>query len=402
MTDNAKSAAEMAVEIKAAFETKHDAVKAIAEKALAEAEKGTPLSTTAKELADEAILGMNEAKARLDELEQKMARKTTEGNDKPKSPGYQFIESDSYKNLAGSASQRGTASIEVKDITSLSTDADGSAGDMIRGDRLVDITPLPRRRMTVRSLLGSGRTNSNSVEYVRQTGYTNAAAIQAAEGDLKAESTMKFDLFTAPVRTIAHYIKASKQVLDDAPQLQSIIDSDMRYGLEYAEEVQILNGNGTGANINGLINQATAYAAPFDPAGTETGIDLIRLALLQSTLALLPASGIVMSEQDWARIELLKDADGRYLIGNPQGTIGANLWGLPVVATPAIAVDKFLVGAFASAAMVLDREMANVQVSTENEDDFIRNMVTIRAEERLALVVRRPQAFIYGDFGNVA
>ncbi len=402
MTENTKSAAEMAVEIKAAFDTKHDEVKAIAEKALAEAEKGVPLSTTAKELADQAITGMAEAKARLDELEQKMARKTTEGNDKPRSPGYQFIESESFKNLAGSASQRGTASIEIKDITSLSTDADGSAGDMIRGDRLVDITPLPRRRLTVRSLLGSGRTNSNSVEYVRQTGYTNAAAIQAAEGDLKAESTMKFDLFTAPVRTIAHYIKASKQVLDDAPQLQSIIDSDMRYGLEYAEEVQLLNGNGVGANINGLITQATAYAAPFDPAGTETGIDLIRLAMLQSTLALLPASGIVMNESDWARIELLKDADGRYLIGNPQGTIGANLWGLPVVATPAIAIDKFLVGAFQSGAMVLDREMANVQVSTENEDDFIRNMVTIRAEERLALVVRRPQAFIYGDFGNVA
>lgn len=397
-----KTADEMLAEVKSAFDSKHDAVKVIAEKALAEAEEGKSLSSTTKELADEALLGMGEAKARLDEIEQKVAKiGKGEGEVEAKSIGYQFIESESFKALADSPTQKGTAQMQVKAITSLTTDADGSAGDAIARDRLAGTILLPQRRMTVRDLLTPGRTNSNSLEYVKQTGFTNAAAIQALEADLKPQSTMKFDLATATVRTIAHYIKASKQVLDDAPQLQSIIDGQMRYGLAYAEELQLLNGNGVGANINGLITQATAYLAPFDPAGTETGIDLIRLAMLQASIALYPATGIVMNESDWARIELLKDTQGRYLIGNPQGTIGATLWGLPVVASPAIAIDKFLVGAFKGGAQLFDREQANVAVSSENEDDFIRNMVTIRAEERLALAVYLPQAFIYGDFGNV-
>jgi HK97 family phage major capsid protein len=124
--------------------------------------------------------------------------------------------------------------------------------------------------------------------------------------------------------------------------------------------------------------------------------------MLQVALTDLQASGIIMNPIDWDRVERLKDADGRYLIGNPQGTTSPTLWGLPVVATQALAVDKFLVGDFAQGAQVFDRWTARVEVATENEDDFVKNMVTILAEERLALAVYRPQAFVYGDFGNVA
>jgi HK97 family phage major capsid protein len=105
-----------------------------------------------------------------------------------------------------------------------------------------------------------------------------------------------------------------------------------------------------------------------------------------------------MHPTDWATIETLKDADGRYIIGNPQGTTQPTLWGLPVVATQAITVRKFLTGAFKLGAQVFDRWSARVELATENEDDFIKNLVTILAEERLALAVYRPEAFIYGDF----
>jgi HK97 family phage major capsid protein len=162
----------------------------------------------------------------------------------------------------------------------------------------------------------------------------------------------------------------------------------------YVEEAQLLKGSGSGNNLNGIYTQATAYSAPIDPPGTETTIDVIRLMMLQATLALFPPTGIVLHPSDWALIELLKDTLGRYIIGNPQGTIAPTLWGLPVVATQAMTVDTALVGAFKLGAQIFDREDANVVVATENEDDFIRNMVTIRAEERLALAVYRPEAFI--------
>ena len=184
--------------------------------------------------------------------------------------------------------------------------------------------------------------------------------------------------------------------------MASIIDNRLRYGLAYKEEQQLLTGDGTGQNLLGIIPQATAFSAPFDPAGTETVIDSLRLALLQSELAEFASTGIVLNPTDWARIELLKDTTGRYIIGNPQGTLAPTLWGRPVVATQAISVDKFLCGAFQQGAQVFDRWQARVEVATENEDDFVKNMVTILAEERLALAVYRPEAFVYGDFGNVS
>ena len=123
--------------------------------------------------------------------------------------------------------------------------------------------------------------------------------------------------------------------------------------------------------------------------------------MLQATLAEYPATGHVMNPIDWARIELTKDADGRHIIGVPQGVASPTLWGLPVVATQAIAEDKFLTGAFRLGAQLFDRWQARVEIATENEDDFVKNLVTMLCEERLALAVYRPEAFIYGDFGNV-
>lgn len=195
-------------------------------------------------------------------------------------------------------------------------------------------------------------------------------------------------------------MKASRQILDDFSQLRSIIDQRLLYGLAYVEEGQLLNGDGTGQNLHGIIPQATAYAAAFTP-DAPTAIDTLRLAQLQAALAEYPATGHVLHPTDWARIELTKDTTGRYIIGNPQGTIGPTLWGLPVVATQAIAADKFLTGAFRLGAQLFDRWDARVEAGFVN-DDFIKNLVTILAEERLALAVYRPEAFIYGDLGYVA
>ncbi|MCG3782765.1 phage major capsid protein [Delftia acidovorans] len=315
--------------------------------------------------------------------------------------GQQFVNADNVKAFLGQTTPRGRVDIPINAaITSLTTDADGSAGDLVERTRVPGVVALPQRRMTVRDLLTPGTMDGNSLEYVKETGFTNNAA-PVAEGALKPESSIKFDLINTNAKVIAHFVKASRQILSDASQLASIIDGRLRYGLAFKEEGQLLNGDGTGQNLLGIIPQASAFVPPFDPAGTETNIDNIRLAMLQAFLAEYPATGHVMNPIDWARIELLKDTTGRYIIGNPQGSIGATLWNLPVVETQAIPVDKFLTGAFKLGAQVFDRWLARVEVATENGDDFVKNMVTILAEERLALAVYRPEAFIYGDFGNI-
>src|SRR5690606_30767852 len=154
-------------------------------------------------------------------------------------------------------------------------------------------------------------------------------------------------------KVIAHFVKASRQILSDASQLSSLIDQRLRYGLAFKEEQQLLNGDGTGQNLLGIIPQATAYADPLSMS-SPTQIDMIRLAMLQAELAEYLSRGVVMNPTDWAFIELMKDSTGRYIIGNPQGTVGATLWNRPVVTTQAIAVDKFLTGAFKMGAQVFD------------------------------------------------
>lgn len=401
MTTENKSVAEMAAEQKALVETKFDEVKAIAENALGKTQAGEALTKAAKELADQALAGFNEAKTRLDEIEQKMARKGDERTER-KSFGQLATDGneDAIKELS---SRRGRVSIDVKAIiSSLTTDADGSAGDLIVPQRLGMVAPVVRR-MTVRDLLTPGRTSSNALQYPRETGFTNSAAtVTETAGTAKAQSEIKFDIETSSVTTIAHWMLATKQILDDVPMLQSYIDGRLRYGLMYAEEGQLLNGGGTGTDLEGIYTAATAYSAPISPseAGNLTKIDVLRLAMLQATLAELPSTGMVMHPSDWADIELTKTSDGAYLFANPQGTVQPRLWGLPIVTTQAMTIDKFLVGAFQLGAQIFDREDANVEISTEDSDNFRKNLVTIRAEERLALAIYRPEAFIKGDFSD--
>ncbi|PLU10196.1 capsid protein [Sinorhizobium medicae] len=393
-----KTAEQLALEVKAEFDKTMNQVKEIAEKALAEAAKGVGMTDDLKEKADESLLKMNALTEQVADIEQKLARGGGTKTTPEKTIGEQFVEDQGVKDWAQSSPSKGKADVRFKaTITSATTDTAGGAA--FETPRLPGILALPQRRLTVRDLISPGRMDGNALEYVRETGFTNSAA-PVAETAAKPESDLKFDLVTTSAKVIAHWMKASRQILDDFSQLRSIIDQRLLYGLAYVEEGQLLNGDGTGQNLHGIIPQATAYAAAFTP-DAPTAIDTLRLAQLQAALAEYPATGHVMHPTDWARIELEKDTTGRYIIGNPQGMIGPTLWGLPVVATQAIAVDKFLTGAFRLGAQLFDRWDARVEAGFVN-DDFIKNLVTILAEERLALAVYRPEAFIYGDLGYVA
>ena len=378
-----------------------DEVKAIAEEFNGKAAKGEKLSQDAKDAADVAMTKLNELRAQVEELEQKATRKAGADEADHRSLGQQFVESKGFKDLAESPSQRGKADMQLKaTITLATTDTLGAAGDTVQVTRVAGIVAPPERRMTVRDLITPGRMDGNALEYVKETGFVNNAGM-VAEAAAKPQSDLKFDLVSTTAKVVAHYVKASRQILSDSSMLASYIDGRLRYGLALKEEQQLLNGDGTGQNLLGIIPQATAYAAPGGLTSAQA-MDQMRLAMLQAELAEYPATGHVMNPIDWTRIELLKDTTGRYIIGNPQGTTAPRLWNLPVVATQAIAQDKFLTGAFKLGAQLFDRWLARVEVATENEDDFIKNLVTVLAEERLALAVYRPEAFIYGDLGFVA
>lgn len=374
-----------------------------AEEAIKEAQASGKLSTETKNAVDKIATehnALNEAlktiQASVGNLEQHVAQMPLNAaKDVIQSVGQQFVSAEAMKDIR--ASLEGGKRISVPVNAALTTV--DVPGQIVAPQRLPGIDQTPKQRLFIRDLIAPGRTQSNTIYYVKQTGFTNKAAV-VPENTAKPYSDIKFAEETTPVRTIAHMFKASKQILDDFAQLQSTVDAEMRYGLKYVEEQEILFGDGTGAHLKGIIPQATAFNAAF-AVEKETGIDVLRLAMLQAQLARFPASGHVLHFTDWARIELSKDELGRYILANPAQLTTPTLWGLPVVATEAAQfLGKFLTGAFNSGAQLFDREDANVVISSENADDFEKNMISIRCEERLALAVYRPEAFVWGSLSG--
>lgn len=375
------------IEIKKELAKIGDQVKEHGEKALAEAQKGIAMSEGVKQTVDELLVKQGEFQAQLQELEQKAARQG-EAREQLKSMGFQLIDNEEFKkaHAAGSLVKKGSSmSFEVKNITT-------ATSNVVQPDQRPGVNMLPNRRLTIRDLIAPGRTSSNLVNYIKETGFTNNAA-PVAEGAAKPQSELTHSLIGAPVKKLAHYMKASTEILDDFPALQSQIDARLFYGLKLIEENQLLKGSGAGNNLNGIYTQATAYSAPITIA-SPTIIDTLRLMLLQAELAEYPSDGIVLHPSDWAAIELTKDSTGQYIIGNPQGTLSPTLWGRSVVATQAMTQDTALVGAFQLGAQIFDRMDAAITIATENQDDFINNLVTILIEERLALAVYRTEAFV--------
>lgn len=394
---------EILKKVTASIEEATSKFNAKAEDALKEAKKSGALSEETKAAVDKMASEFNalrEAektlKAAVGELEQHVAQMPlANAKQVVETVGHQVISAEALKTFAASIDGGKRVSIPVKAAT-ISTDIPEG---VVEPQRLPGIDTAPKQRLFIRDLIAPGRTSSPAIFWVQQTGFTNNAAV-VPENTQKPYSDIQFATKITPVTTVAHLFKASKQILDDFAQLQSTIDAEMRYGLKFVEEQEILFGDGTGAHLDGIVPQAS----PFNPAfqvEQQNGIDDLRLAMLQAQLARFPASGHVLHFIDWAKIELTKDSLGRYILANPAALTGPTLWGLPVVATEAAQfLGKFLTGAFNAGAQIFDREETNVVISTENADDFEKNMITIRCEERLALAVKRPEAFVFGTFSG--
>lgn len=396
MLASAPVAAALPEAIKAELDKITDKLKAHAETILGDAKA---MSTSAKEKVDELLLAQGELQGRLQSAEQLLATINQSGGDRGRVKSLGEIVTESEQITGFNTGMQGQATVKVGSIHAAIDSGTTSAGDLIVPQRVDGIVATPNQRLFLRDLLTWGRTSSNSIEYVKETGFTNSADVVSENPtNEKPESNLVFDLDSAPVATIAHWIRASKQVLADVGMLQSYINGRLTYGLKLKEELQLLKGSGVGLNIEGIYTQATAYANPGVTVQAETAIDRLRIALLQVVLAEYDADGIVLSPIDWTQIELTKTTDNAYLFATPRGLAAPGLWGRPVVSTQAMDAGDFLVGAFAMGAQGWDREDANITVSNQDRDNFVKNMVTILCEERVGLTVFRPESFVKGDF----
>lgn len=247
---------------------------------------------------------------------------------------------------------------------------------------------------------------TGTITALRMNNYGAAGFV--AEGDTKPETQMFFEERTFQVQLIAHFMETTRQVLDDMPGLRQNIDSDLIYGLLLKEDRSLLYATGAGGQISGLLTDPDRqhYLWSEGPVGSgDTKADAIRRARTRVELADFESTGVVLHPKVWEEIELEKGSDGHYMwvqVGGMNGLdpSGQGIWRMPMVTTRAIAYDTFLTGAFAQAATIYDRMQAKILFADQHGTNFTKNVLTILAEERLGLAVRRPEAFVEGTFDS--
>ena len=309
--------------------------------------------------------------------------------------GEQFVKSDSYKSFMTGAATK--ARFEVKN-TLVGADAN------VAPDRKPGIVPGAFQMLTLESLFPSLPTSSNAIEFTKEASFTNSAA-ETAEAGEKPESALTWELVSMPVSTVAHWIKISRQLAMDNAALAAYVETRMRYGVNRRVETQLAVGNGTAPNISGIFDTGNYTAHGY--ADAALGSTLKKLVLIRKAIGDLMAAGyppdaIILNPADWATIEneLLTVQAGKIPFDYVNGG-QPRLWGLPIVQSVGVTADTFAVGAFRNAGTIHNREGVVVAMSESDDDNFTKNLITLRAERRLALTIEVPAAIRGGDLTPV-
>lgn len=364
----------------AAFATKADEeVKAVGKVAHDTQTAIDALGTKQRELADE-ILQLKQRGALQPETKQ------AEGW------GDQLIKSDAYKHFAAGSTQK--ARYEVKNTL---TGADAN----VAPDRRAGIVPGAFQPLTIESLYRHVPTSSNAIEFTKENVFTNNAA-EAAEGAQKAESSLTWTLVNMPVSTVAHWIKISRQLAMDNAALAAYVDLRMRYGVNRKVETQLVSGNGVAPNLAGFLLAGNYTAHGY--ADANLGAVLKKLVLIRKIIGDMEAAGyapdaIVLNPADWAQVEIdIFTAGTSNVIPFSYDAMGRPvLFGRRVVSSVGVTADTFAVGAFGDHGTIYEREGVVVEMSDSDGDNFTKNLITLRAERRLALTSEVPAAIRGGD-----
>lgn len=362
----------------------------VKESTKASAEDSKKALQTASDLAKD----LEKIANRIVDIEQKTQANVMAGKTAPETLGSMVIKSDEFKAFASGSTQR--MKISANTIIGQEGSPPQNSDTLVAPQRLPGIITSPQRLLRVSDVILRGVTGSNMVEYVREVAFTNNAA-ETAEGATKPESSITYELARAPVQTVAHWLKASKQVLEDNSALESYISTRLAYGVDFRIDKQLLQGDGVGQNLSGLLD--TGNHTVFTPVTGENALDSINRAIYDIYEADGVPTAIIMNPTDWGGIERIKKGTGdvSYVIGNPSGMLGPTLWGLPVVVTNACPAGKFIVGAFDIAAQRWDRSGVTVEMFEQDDTNVQKNLLTIRAEARVALSVYLPGMITAGN-----
>ena len=312
-------------------------------------------------------------------------------------------ENREFKSFLEGNSSKATLNVKATMVTSLN-----ASGNTVPASVLSGFYYDPTRTVRVRDFLPTIPTSSNTVRYVQETSYTNNAAARI-EGSAYGESSFVLNAVDSPVRSIGSYMTLTKEMLNDVPQLSSYISTRLPAKVMNVEDAQLLTGGGTGANLQGLMtagggaafNEAsTGEFYQFFGAGASAytnEFDVLVAAKNQAQILEYSPNVIMVSSSDYNKMFLRKDANANYVIFT-NGVL--TLLGIPIVVSNAVADGKFIIGDFAQGATLAQREGMEISFAEQNEANFIKDLVTVKATERIALPIHNPNAFVWGTFST--
>ena len=353
------------------------------------------------EKANEMVSGMaTQLNERLDAME--VASKKQFNSQKKvtfKSALQEALDNGAVEGIAKGNSR--SASFELKADMTIGADF---TGEVIPADRVPGYKFDPTRPVHVRQLLATGSTQSDVVRYVKESGYSNGAAA-TAEGTTLGQSDFDMTAADANVRKIGTYFRISEEMLADTPQLTSYLSARAPEKLLEVEDTQILSGDGTGANLSGIITDAadfdvSASGAFYQSVESANEFDVIVAALNQLALLNYNADCIMLNPTDFNKILLLKDSTNKYLKDQVYNGLQPSFSGVKVIQNTAIAAGTFLIGNFGVGTQLWVRQGVNVEFFREDGTNVRDGFVTVRVSERVALTNYLPNAFVNGSFAT--
>ena len=336
---------------------------------------------SAEALAAVKALAEQHEKA-MTEIAQKMATATDKADQESKSAGEEFVDSAAYKSFqTGNADK---AKFELKNT--ISSDSNSTFPLQRPGLIQGNFTPV-----TLRSVIPTIRVTGNAVNHLRENAWTNNAR-EVTQAQAKPESSLTFTTKNFVIETVAHWLKITEQLAADAPAVVDYVNRRLRHGLAAKIEAQIVAGDGTSPNLSGLTDSGNYTAYSLAASG-----DNLHDAANKAKYAMWAATGeapdtVVVNPADWGAEERTREgSSGMYLFG------GLTMAGMQVVLSTSVSAGNILVMNVNQGVVIFERQGATVEIGRTGSD-FTSNLLTIRAEERLALAVLRPSLVYYGDF----
>lgn len=302
-----------------------------------------------------------------------------------KTLGELFVGSNAYKGYMANG-QASTSQVEYSVKTLLSEGAGFTPQAIRTGQVIESAQQMPR----IVDVIPSTTTTQTAVVFMRETLFTNAAA-ETAEAGLYPEAALQFSEVNMPVRKVAVFLPVTDEQLADVQGMQERINNRLTLMLRQRLDAQIVNGDGTGVNLTGLLNTAGILT---QARGTDPGVDAVFKAIVKlRAVGFVEPNAILMNPLDWQNIRLLRSADGVYIFGFPGGDSATDrLWGLPVISSTYVALGTAITADFAGYTEIAYKAGIEFEVSNSHLDYFANGKLAIRAQLRAAMIVLRPSA----------